>query len=323
MEKFASRLKLSIFKNSRKKLISYINVFAILAVIYLGASIFIRNFLTLQNIDNILRQGAITTILATGMTFLIISGNFDLSLEGQVAAISMIIGFLIDQYDMHFAYGFILAPFIGTCFGVFNGYLSTKIPSFIVTLGMLTITRGIALLITGARSIAFFPDKFLAISRITVINIPILIIYTIVVVTIGVFISRSTPFGRQVFAIGGNRIAARSSGIPVNKNIIIIFLFNGILCGFCALLVMARLNSAYPLALEGESLNIITAVIIGGTSLWGGSGTVLGTVAGSFLITTVSNIFNLVGVSSAWKRVILGFILIFVIFLEYIKSRGK
>jgi len=299
-----------------------LNVYFIFGVMFIVFAIFVPHFLTVRNMINIGRLTTIRVILVIGMTFVVITGNFDLSSEGQIACIAMIIGVLIKKAGMGVDWAFIIAPLIGAGFGLFNGYFSTKIPSFIVTLGTLVITRGLALIVNNNRAVAIFPQSLLIVARREVFGIPILFIYTIIVVSIATFVARYTLFGRYMYAVGGNREAARVCALPVNRIIIKVFILNGILCGICALLLMAKINSAHPLVMEGESLNAITAVVIGGASLWGGVGTVLGSVTGAGLISLLSVSFNLLGVRSAYKRVVLGIVLISVVMFGYLRGKS-
>ena len=279
------------------------------------------NFFSIANLFNFMRQAAIPIILAVGMTLLLISGDFDLSIEGQVAVIAMICAKFINHLGFSPVWAIILAPLLGIAFGLFNGVLSIRIPSFIVTLGTLVITRGIALIINNSQSIANFPDMIKILARANIFNIPILVVYVVVVVVIALIVTKKIRFGRQIYAMGGDRITARSFGIPVNRNTIILFTLMGFLCGICALILMGKVNAAHPLSLEGESLDTVTAVILGGTSLYGGSGGIFGSVVGAGFIVMLSIVFNLIGISSAWKRVILGLALIIVILLDYIRKR--
>ncbi len=301
--------------------VNYINIFTIFIVFAILFSIFVPRFFTIANLDNFFRQATIMILLSIGMTLLLLSGNFDLSVEGQVAMIAMLVARLINMEGLPVGWGILLAPIIGMAIGLFNGVLCTKIPSFIITLGTLVMTRGASLLINRNRPIVGFPDSLLAITRTQFLGTQILVFYALLAGAIAILVSKKTTFGRQVFAIGGNREAARSSGIPINKNIVVLFTLMGFLCGFSSLLLMGRVNAAHPLAMEGASLEVVTAVIIGGTSLYGGMGTVFGSIIGAGFITMLTIVFNLLGVPSAWKQVILGFVLILVVLFDYIKKR--
>ena len=307
----------------KRDYLSYVNVYFIFLLFFIGFVIFVPNFFTVANMFNFIRQATIPIILAVGMTLLLISADFDLSIEGQVAVIAMICAKLIAHKGFDPIWALIFAPLIGIAFGLFNGVLSIRIPSFIVTLGTLVITRGIALIINRSQSISNFPDMIKALARAKIFNIPILVVYAVVIVIIALIVTKKIRFGRQIYAMGGDRITARSFGIPINRNTIILFTLMGFLCGICALLLMGKPNSAHPLAMEGQSLDTVTAVILGGTSLYGGSGGIFGSVVGAGFIVMLSIVFNLIGISSAWKRVILGLALITVVLLDYVRKRRQ
>lgn len=305
----------------KRDYLNYVNVYLIFLLFFAGFAIFVPKFLTVANMFNLIRQASIPIILAVGMTLLLISGDFDLSIEGQVAVIAMICAKLIMHKGFDPVWAIVFAPLIGIAFGLFNGVLSIRIPSFIVTLGTLVITRGIALIINNSQSIANFPDLIKILARAEVFKIPILVIYVVFIVIIALVLTKKIRFGRQIYAMGGDRITARSFGIPVNRNTMILFALMGFLCGICALMLMGKVNAAHPLSMQGESLDTVTAVILGGTSLYGGSGGIFGSVVGASFIVMLSIVFNLIGVSSAWKRVILGLTLITVVLLDYIRKR--
>lgn len=307
----------------KRDYLNYLNVYFIFLLFFAAFAIFVPKFLTVANMFNFMSQAAIPVILAVGMTLLLISGDFDLSIEGQVAVIAMICAKLIMHKGFDPIWGIIFAPLIGMAFGLFNGILSIRIPSFIVTLGTLVIARGAALIINNSHSIANFPDMIKILARAKVFNIPILVIYVAFIVIIALIVTKKIRFGRQIYAMGGDRITARSFGIPVNRNTMILFTLMGFLCGICALLLMGKINAAHPLSMQGKSLDTVTAVILGGTSLYGGSGGIFGSVVGASFIVMLSIIFNLIGVSSAWKRVILGLALITVVLLDYVRKRKQ
>jgi ribose transport system permease protein len=310
---------LDFFKN--RDYLSYVNVYFIFLAFFIGFAIFVPHFFSVGNLFNFVRQAAIPVILAVGMTLLLISGDFDLSIEGQVAVIAMICAKFINHLGFNPVWAIIFAPLIGIAFGLFNGVLSIRIPSFIVTLGTLVITRGIALIINNSQSIANFPDLIKILARAEVFKIPILVIYVVIIVIIALILTKKMRFGRQIYAMGGDRITTRSFGIPVNRNTMILFTLMGFLCGICALMLMGKVNAAHPLSMEGQSLDTVTAVILGGTSLYGGSGGIFGSVVGASFIVMLSIVFNLMGISSAWKRVILGLALIIVVLLDYTRKR--
>ena len=270
-------------------------------------------FLTPGNFANIGRQTAIVSIIAVGMTLVIVNAQIDLSV-GSVFALCGMAAALAMQYVSNFwLLGAIAAIAVGMIFGFANGYITVKlgVPSFLVTLGMLGVARGIALLITDTRPVLITNPSYFAIfgdSR--VLGIPIAVVWTVVIVVLGVLLLHKSVFGLRVFATGGNPQAARFTGVNTKRTIIQSFVITGALVGLASLLFTGVAHAARPDLGVGLELDVIAAVILGGVSLFGGRGTVIGVLAGSLIIGIMNNGLVLMGVDSSVQQIIKGIIII-------------
>ena len=269
-------------------------------------------FFSAANFANIGRQTALVTIIAVGMTFVIISAEIDLSvasilkLSGVLAAMSM-------QVVNNWVLGAVVGLVVGALLGLFNGLLTTRlgIPSFLVTLGMLGIAKGLAFVITDTAPVLIANETFFAVfGEGNPLGIPVPILWTVFVLVVGALLLHYSTFGRQVYATGGNAMAARYSGISTARIKIISFTLTGLLAGLASLIFAARGHAARPDFADGLELDVIAAVILGGTSLFGGRGMIIGTLIGSLIIGILNNGLVLVGVSSSWQIAVKGAIII-------------
>ncbi|GIV70534.1 MAG: ABC transporter permease [Caldilinea sp.] len=300
------------------------------------------HFLTPGNIANVARQTAVTTILAAGQTFVILSGGIDLSvaatagLSASVAAVLMtsqvwILGVPIGPVP--FGVGMIIAMLVGLLVGLLNGLIITKgrIPDFIATLGTLTTMRGIALLVTGGLPVpshltatelrGYLPPELIWMGAGDVFGIPVAGLIALGVIVVGWCILRYTAFGRAIYAVGGNREAARVSGINIDRTKIMVYMLSGLLAALAGMVLTGRLNSANALMGEGEELRSIAATVIGGANLFGGQGSLLGTLIGALVIGVLGNGLNLLNVSAFWQRVIQGLVIIGVVIFDQWRRR--
>ncbi|NPV53148.1 MAG: ribose ABC transporter permease [Firmicutes bacterium] len=278
-------------------------------------------FLTVSNLTNVVRQISMNGILAAGMTMVIITAGIDLSVGSQVA----LTGAIVAGLQPH---GTWVAVFAGLLLGAFlgftNGFIISKggIPPFIVSVGMLTAARGLTLIYTGGRPIYDLNEDFRFIGAGYAGPIPVPVIILAVVLLICHFLLSSTVFGREVYAIGGNEEAARYSGIDIDKRRMTVYTIMGILCAITGIVLTSRLNSADPTAGMGFELDAIAAVIIGGTSLFGGEGTILGTLIGALIIGVLNNGFNLLNVSSYYQQIFKGVIIVGAVLMDsYARKR--
>jgi ribose transport system permease protein len=280
-------------------------------------------FLTLGNIINISRHMSINMIIAVGMTFCLISAGMDLS----VGSVGIVAGCLAGVI-MHQTANIPLAVGAGILSGIFFGYINgvviakLRVNAFVTTLATMTIARGIALLITGGNIITDLPDAFNIIGVGFVYGIPIPVIIMVIVVILGHLLLSKTEFGLNTYAIGGSEKAARLAGLKNDRVIIKIYILSGFLAALAGLVLTARVVSAQPNLMMTTNLDVIAAVIVGGTSLMGGSGSMVSTVLGSTLMAALFNGLNIVGVGYEWQLIVVGTILIIAVSLDMV-SRKK
>lgn len=288
-------------------------VYIALVALIIFFSIASPYFLTPDNFANIGRQTATVSIVAVGMTFVIITGQIDLSV-GSVFALCGMAAALVMQYVSNFwLLGALAAIAVGIVFGFVNGFITAKlgVPSFLVTLGMLGVARGIALLITDTRPVLISnPTYFQVFGESRILGVPIAVVWTIVIVVLGALVLHKSVFGMRTFATGGNPQAARFTGVKTKKTVIIGFVITGGLVGLASLLFTGIAHAARPDIGSGLELDVIAAVILGGVSLFGGRGTVIGALAGSLIIGIMNNGLVLMGVSSSVQQIIKGIIII-------------
>lgn len=288
--------------------ITYV-IFSFVTIYFLYAA---PNFATLTTAEAVLRITAIVSVMAVGMTFVIVSAEIDLSVGSLASLSGMIVGLLI-EYGLPVSVAVSITLAVGTAIGAFNGILVTrlKIPSFLVTLGMLSVLSGIALTVTNTRPVPIVEDNF---SNIlwngSFMGLPAPIFWTILVAGIGYYILQQTPFGRQVYATGGNVVAARFSGVRTDFVKIIAFSFCSFTATLSGLMLAARSTAGNPSLGAGMELDVIAAVIIGGTSLFGGHGTVPGSVIGAIFIGIVGFGLLVMGFSTSIQEIIMGAIII-------------
>ncbi len=284
-----------------------------------------NTFPTVTNFFNIIRQFSLTAILAVGMGLIIITGGIDLSV-GAIIALSASLGAYASKQS-----GGALPPLVvllivlgvGSGIGMINGLLVTKvgIPPFIATLGMLSVGVGFALLITNGSPIKYDPTWISALGGGYIGPMPISVLVTAVIVIAGFIFANNTLTGRNVYAVGNSSRAAKLSGIMVDRITILVYVITGFLAGLCGLLLVGQMNSADPSFGSGYELNVIAAAVIGGISMTGGEGNILGTVAGAALIGVLKNMFVQLAVSGYWQTIILGFVIIGAVAIDSIRKK--
>jgi ribose transport system permease protein len=279
-------------------------------------------FLTHTNLLNIMRQSAIVGLMAIGTTFVIIGGDFDISI-GSILALTaaMTLGF---QSQFPWPVAVLIALLVGALIGFVNGFLTAKvrIVGIIVTLGTMTIVRGLTYLYTGGYPVVGSSEGFKFIGSGYIGFIPFPIVLWIIMVILFQFVLSKTKIGRYSLAIGGNKEAARLSGVAVDSYKIKTFVIGGLMAAMGGIVYASRLNSVSPLAGGGYELDAIAATVIGGTSVSGGEGSVAGTLVGVLLLMVISNVFNLLGVHTSLQHVIKGAVILAVVgFDSYTKYR--
>jgi ribose transport system permease protein len=281
-------------------------------------------FLTLSNLMNVLEQSSINAIVAVGMTFVIITAGIDLSV-GSILAFSGVVLASVLQGGAPLPLALLAGIAVGTLCGLFNGFLVSvgKLPPFIVTLGMMSVARGAALVYTDGRPISGFEQAFRFLSTGKIFFIPMPLIIMLLVYIIAYLILTRTKFGLYTYAIGGNEEATRLSGVNVRFHKAMVYALSGLTSAIAAILLTARLNSAQPIAGIMYELDAIAATVIGGTSLMGGEGTLTGTFIGALIMGVLRNGLNLLGVSSFLQQIIIGLVIIIAVLFDISIKKQK
>ena len=306
-----------------------------LAVMLAGMSLVSDSFLTLENGLNILRQISVNLCLSIGMTLIILTAGIDLSvgailaLSGAVAAGLLKNGIRLELLGVELQFtvlGSIAAGLVvGAAAGFFNGVTITrfKLPPFVATLGMFSIARGLTMLWTGGFPVTGLGPTFGAIGTGVFLGIPVPVWITASLIGVFVLLTRRTRFGRHIYAVGGNERAALLTGLRVDRIKVAVYTLGGILAGVAGLIVTARLDSAQPNAGLGYELDSIAAVVIGGTSLSGGRGSVMGTVIGCLIIGVLNNGLFLLNVSPFWQQVVKGFVILAAVAIDRMSAQER
>lgn len=311
-------------KISIGRILSKYGMYIAFGVLFIALSVFSPVFLTATNIINILRQISVIGIMAVGMTFVIATGGIDLSV-GAVMALSGVISTSLVRGDsaVPLIASLLAGIAVGIACGAFSGIIISKlnVPEFIATLATMTMTRGICYVYTDGRPITGFRDdyKFIGTGSLGVIPIPIIIYLCIVL--LGIFFLNFTKFGRHVLAVGGNEKASIVSGINSARIKFVCYVISGFTSAIAGIVLAARTQTGQPVAGEGYELDAITAVVIGGASLSGGSGSVLGAVVGMLIIGVMTNGLDLLNVSSYYQKVIKGIIILVAVLSDRAKKK--
>jgi ribose transport system permease protein len=282
-----------------------------------------RYFFDLNNIKNIVVQSSIVAIIAIGMTMVILTGGIELSVGSVVALSSMVSAIIISKLGVPVGISVLIGILVGALAGLTNGFIISygNVPAFITTLGMMGFARGLALFLTGGRPIAELPLSYEALASSTVLGIPVFIIYTVIAYGLAWVYLNLCKGGRYIYAIGGNRDSARLSGINVKFHETMAYVVCGLASGSGGVLLTARLNYATPTAGSGFEMDAIAAAVIGGTSLAGGQGNILGTLLGAILIGMLKNGLTLMNVSSYLQQMIIGVVIVLAVFFDRFKSK--
>jgi ribose transport system permease protein len=303
--------------------------FASLVVLIIIFSLSSPNFFQADNLIAIMLATAVNGVLALGVTFVIISGGIDLSVGTLMTFCAVMAGVFLTYWHMPIWIGVIGAMASGMLVGSFSGFLiaKLKIPPFIATLGMLNVTKGLSLIISQLKPI-YFNDSpgFTDLALGTAVEVPGFAIPNAVVIFFALAILMSlvlnkTILGRYTYALGSNEEAVRLSGVNVDRWKIVVYMLCGLICGVAGILIGARLNSAQPGLGQGYELDAIAAAVIGGTSLSGGEGTILGTVIGAFIMSVLTNGLRILSVPQEWQTVVTGAIIIFAVYTDILRRR--
>ncbi|MDK2886856.1 MAG: ribose transport system permease protein [Thermosipho sp. (in: thermotogales)] len=303
------------WKGILKKLKEYPAIVGFVGIVIFFAFLSDR-FLTLSNFINVFRQVSIQAIIAFGMTLVIISGGIDLSVGSVFALSAVVMASVLKGGSV--LLGVLVALLVGALLGSINGVIVAKgkIQPFIVTLATMAIARSLTLVFTQGMPITGFPSSFRYIGRGDILGIPVPVIIMFGIFAIIFYISMFTKLGLYTYAIGGNETAAKLSGVKVDKYKIIIYMLSGLLSAIAAIILTARLNSAQPTFGTGYELDAIAAVVLGGASLAGGKGTVIGTLFGALIMGILNNGLNLLNVSPFYQQAVKGIVILIAVLIE-------
>ena len=306
-----------------KALISEYFIFVIFIALVIVLTCLKPSFIQPGNLVNILKQASINGILAFGMMFVIIAGGFDMSV-GSTVAFTGVLAAMLGQGQYPLIVPLLVAMLAGLAVGVVNGVgvAVGDLPPFIMTLGTMTAVRGLALLISNGKPVIGISAEYKAIAASSVLGVPMLAVFLVVVILICSFVLAKTVYGRRVYACGGNLLAARVSGINTTKIRISTFAIAGLLAGLSGFLMTSRVTIGQPNAAESYEMDAIAACVIGGVSMSGGVGKSWGVVVGCLLITVIANGLDIMGVSSHWQKIVKGAIIVLAVLLD-IKGKGK
>jgi len=292
-------------------------LFLVFAIIILIGAFLSPYFLKIRNLTNIITAASITSVLAVGQFFVIVTGGIDLSV-GSLAALSTVIAAIVLANHYAAVVAILLTILVCGAVGFANGALVVyaRITPFIATLAMLSIVEGFSYIIQTGELIQISDADFTSLFSGSVGPIPAPVIIFLVIMTVAAFVMNNTTFGRELYAIGGNREAARLSGLPINRDLLLAYTISGLLAGLAGLMLASQLLEGSSLVGRGYELDSIAAVVVGGASLFGGSGDPIRSVIGGLIIATILNIMNLMGIQSQPQLVIKGFVILIAVFFS-------
>lgn len=294
-----------------------------LVVLFVVIACLNSSFIDPGNLKNLLRQVSINALISFGMTFVILTGGIDLSVGSILALSSALMGsFIVGGLDPILA--IVVACLIGAALGAVNGLVITygKVAPFIATLATMTIFRGLTLVYTNGNPISGLTENeaFLNFGQGYFLELPVPAVMMLIMFGILYFILQKTPLGRKTYAVGGNEKVSFIAGIKINRIKIFAYTVTGMLCGMAGAILTSRLNSAQPTAGTGYELDAIAAVVLGGTSLSGGKGRIVGTLVGALIIGTLNNGLNILNVSSFYQQVVKGIVILLAVLMDRKKS---
>ncbi len=296
--------------------------FLTLIALFITLSIASPNFLTATNLSSVVRQTAVINIMALGMTLIIVSGGIDLSV-GSILAMGGLLGTMAMEHKMSIPSGMVVGIAVGMLCGLANGAMITslRINPFIVTLGTMGIYRGLALIISNGLPVHEIPQRFSYLGEGTLLGVPFVLWILLLCAVLMHVILEHTRLGRYAFAIGSNPDAAFYAGVPVAFHTISVYGIAGLLTGLAGMIEASRLMTGQPTGGQGYELQAIAAVVIGGGSLRGGEGSVLGTLIGAFIMGLLSNGSDLLGTNPYWQQVIIGSVIILAVAFDELRKR--
>jgi len=309
----------SLFKNGLKTEMLLVGILVILFIFFSGTS---PVFLKTDTLMKLLKQASIYGIIAIGMVFVITSSGIDISV-GSVVGLSGIIVSMCMLSGMGVMVSILIAILASVLVGLFNGVLvfDANVPPFIATMASMTIVRNIILLITGAKTISGLPKGFTAIAAGSVFGVPNLFLAWFAIILMSFFISKKTVFGRNIYSYGSNKEAARLSGINTRVTVYGVYVFCAVVCGIAGILLTSRLGNGVPTSGDGYELDAIAAAVVGGASLDGGEGSVIGTVLGAMIMAMLRQGGTLLGINSFIMEIIIGSLIALAVVIDKIRRR--
>lgn len=306
-----------------KKFFRTYGMLVILAVMFIVLYSLLPTFRNPQNLLNLLQQNAVNAVIASGMTLVIITGGIDLSAGSTAALAGMAAAAVMVQHGI--ALGVVAGLVAAAAAGLLNGLLISKvgIVPFVATLGVQIITRGVLFISTNATPIYGLPLEYMAVGLGSIGPFPIATSIAVVVAVIMSVVLKHTPFGQYVLALGGNEDATRLSGIDVDRTKTAVYTIAAILAGIGGLILLGQTNTGQPQAASGYELNAIAAVVVGGTPLSGGQGSILNTIIGALVLGLISNALNLMNVSPYWQPAVTGLIILVAVGIDTVSRKRK
>jgi ribose transport system permease protein len=306
----------------RRDMLQKLLPFLSLIALFIALAIASPYFLTSVNLSSVVRQTAVINIMALGMTLVIVSGGIDLSV-GAILAFSGVVGSMAMVAGESVWIGVAVGILCGLAWGALNGFLTVwlNIPPFIVTLGALGIARGLTLIISGGLPVSGLPRELTFLGDGTVFGVPFVLLVLLICAVITHVVLHSTKLGRYTYAIGSNKEAAVYAGIPVGRYTVAVYAISGLLTGLASMIETSRLMTGQPTAGQSYELQVIAAVVIGGGSLTGGEGSVVGTLIGAFIMGLLSNGSDLLGINPYLQQAIIGAIIILAVALDEARKR--
>ena len=302
--------------NLKNAVLKYKSLIGLL-ILCMVISLITPRFLSIANIRNVLTQVSVNAVIAIGMSFVILTGGIDLSV-GSILAVSGAVAASIMKSTGNLFLAIIAAIAIGCLIGVINGALVSKgrIQAFIVTLATMTIFRGVTYVYTNGTPISGLGQSFSSIGNKSLLGLPIPVVIMVIVFGIGFYVLSQTRYGRYLYALGGNEDSARLSGINTTKIKTLVYVISGATAALSGIIVTSRIGSASPNAGVGFELDAIAAVVLGGTSLAGGEGSVVGTIIGALIIGVLNNGLNLMNVSPFYQAIVKGLVILLAVMVE-------
>jgi ribose transport system permease protein len=319
------RLGASIIANLNKRGSNF-GIIMSLVLLCVIISLLTPRFLTVANLRNVLAQASLIAIFSIGEFLAILTAGIDLSIGSMLALSIMVMGIVAVNLQGNPILAMLVCLLVGTSFGVFNGLLLTKLRlphPFISTIGTKMIGAGLALLVTGTLSINGFAPSILFIGEKSFGVVPVSVILVAVVYTAMYFFMNRTTMGRYIYAVGGNKEAARLSGINVNKVLMVVYSLSGLFAALAGIVLVGRVDSAYPLAGKDYETDAIASVIIGGASFAGGVGDIQNTLIGVLIISVLRNGLNLLNVNANFQTVVIGLVIILAVYIDVLRNSVK